>query len=371
MSDQSNILNTPLIEEHKLLGARLAPFGGWMMPIQYSGIIEEHLWTRKHAGLFDICHMGEFLIEADLSKSNLEHLVTMDLNGMKTSSCRYGFMLNEDGGIIDDLLVYRISDMRWMIVVNAATTPGDEAHMRKNLTGFTHFENVSSSLGKLDLQGPEAGLVLCKLAGDNIKKLKYYSFGYFNVLGEKIIISRTGYTGELGYELYMPNKKITMLWKKILEDTLAKPIGLGARDTLRLEMGYSLYGQDIDAKTSPLEAGLERFIDWNKDFIGKPALLKQKEAGLPKRMISFMANTRRSPRHNYQIFYNAEDAGTVTSGSFSPSLGCGIGMGYVYNEIAPGEQILLSEGAISISAKVTDKPFYKNGSLKNIKENRK
>jgi len=365
MVEHANILATPLIEEHRSLRARLRPFGGWMMPIQYSGIIEEHLWTRKHAGLFDICHMGEFLIEADLSKSNLESLVTFDLNGMNVSSCRYGFMLNDEGGIVDDLLVYRISDTRWMAVVNAATTAGDESHMRKYLTGFTRFENVSASLGKLDLQGPEAGLVLeAWLAGSDIGKLRYYNFDHFTILGEKIIISRTGYTGELGYELYMPNQKIALLWKKILEDDRIRPIGLGARDTLRLEMGYSLYGQDIDAKTSPLEAGLERFIDWNKDFIGKAALLKQKKEGLSRRMIYFIANSRRSPRHNYQIFYEAQDAGMVTSGSFSPSLGCGIGMGYVSSEIAPGGQILLREGAVSISAKVVDKPFYKNGSAK-------
>jgi aminomethyltransferase len=366
MIDHANILATPLIEEHRSLHARLGPFGGWMMPIQYSGIIEEHLWTRKHAGLFDICHMGEFLIEADLLKSDIEHLVTIGLKGMNISSCRYGFMLNEEGGIVDDLLVYRISDTRWMVVVNAATTAGDESHMRKHLTGFTRFENASTSLGKLDLQGPEAGLVIRKLAGADIEKLRYYNFGHFTVLGEKIIISRTGYTGELGYELYMPNQKITLLWKKILEDDRVRPIGLGARDTLRLEMGYSLYGQDIDAKTSPLEAGLERFIDWDKDFIGKGALLKQKKEGLSRRMIYFMADSRRSPRHNYQIFYEARDAGTVTSGSFSPSLGCGIGMGYVSSEIAQGGQVLLSEGAVSISAKVVNKPFYKNGSAKII-----
>ncbi len=359
MVDHANILATPLIEEHRSLHARLRPFGGWMMPIQYSGIIEEHMWTRKHAGLFDICHMGEFLIEADLSKSNLESLVTFDLNGMSVSSCRYGFMLNDGGGIVDDLLIYRISDTRWMAVVNAATTTGDESHMREHLTGFTRFENVSASLGKLDLQGPEAGLVLeAWLAGSDIEKLRYYSFGHFTVLGEKIIISRTGYTGELGYELYMPNKKIALLWKKLLLDDRVRPVGLGARDTLRLEMGYSLYGQDIDSKTSPLEAGLERFINWNRDFIGKAALLKQKKEGLSRSMICFMADSRRSPRHNYQIFYEARNVGTVTSGSFSPSLGCGIGMGYVSGGIAPGEQILLSEGAISISAKIVDKPFY-------------
>jgi aminomethyltransferase len=223
---------------------------------------------------------------------------------------------------------------------------------------------MSPYLGKLDLQGPQAGLVLSKLASGDIRKLKYYGFGYFTVLGYKIIISRTGYTGELGYELYMPNEKMGLLWKKLLEDDMVKPIGLGARDTLRLEMGYSLYGHDIDDKTTPLEAGLEHFICWDKDFIGKAALLKQKKEGLPKRMIYFMANSRRSPRQHYQIFHNAEDAGTVTSGSFSPSLGCGIGMGYVSKEIAPGEQVLLSDNTISISAKVVDKPFYKNGSAR-------
>jgi len=364
MIDHAKILETPLTEEHKSLGARMAPFGGWLMPIQYKGIIEEHFWTRKQAGLFDICHMGEFLIEADLSKSNFERLVTVNLKNMRTSSCRYGFMLNEEGGIVDDLLIYRISDTGWMIVVNAATTAGDELHMRKYLTGVTDFKNISASLGKLDLQGPLAGKVLSELAGVEIEKLRYYTFGYFTVLGERIIISRTGYTGELGYELYMPSNKIVPLWRKLLEDERVRPIGLGARDTLRLEMGYSLYGQDVDTKTSPLEAGAERFISWDKEFIGKEALLKQREAGILKRMIYFTAHSRRAPRHNYRIVYNGQDIGAVTSGSFSPSLEVGIGMGYVSREVAMGEEIMLKEGTISISAKVVGKPFYKSGSAK-------
>jgi len=364
MIDQANILETPLVEEHKSLAAKLATFGGWLMPIQYTGIIDEHLWTRKHAGLFDICHMGEFIIEADPANSDFERLVTMDLKGMSVSSCRYGFMLNEEGGIIDDLLIYRISDTRWMAVVNAATTGGDESHMRKYLTGATRLENVSASLGKLDLQGPEAEKVLIELAGAGIKKLRYYTFGYFTVLGERIIISRTGYTGELGYELYMPNQKIVLLWQKLLEDDRVRPIGLGARDTLRLEMGYSLYGQDIDIKTSPLEAAGEHFISWDKEFIGKPALLKQRQGSLPKRIIYFIADSRRAPRHNYRIAHNLQDIGAVTSGSFSPSLGFGIGMGYVSREVAVGEEIMLKEGKVSISAKVVGKPFYKNGSAK-------
>ncbi|MFA5287054.1 MAG: glycine cleavage system aminomethyltransferase GcvT [Candidatus Omnitrophota bacterium] len=355
--------STPLIDKHKNLGAKLAPFGGWLMPIQYSGIIEEHNWTRANAGLFDICHMGEFAIDADLSKSNLGDLLTVNLKSMPEGSCRYGFMLNEQGGIIDDLVVYRISDFRWMVVVNAATTNTDEAHMRKYLNSAAHFENISTSLGKLDLQGPESGNVLKRLVNED-PKLKYYTFGYFDLLGEKIIISRTGYTGELGYELYMPNKKIPQLWERILTDKLVKPIGLGARDTLRLEIGYSLYGQDIDKSTTPLEAGLEYFIDWEKEFIGKAALKKEKQEGLPKRMICFASGSRRSPRHNYHIVHKGEDIGNVTSGSFSPSLGIGIGMGYVSREVKVGELVDLVEGSVTINAKVVNKPFYKNGSIK-------
>ena len=358
------MLKTPLYDIHLSLNAKIAPFGGWLMPIQYSGIIEEHNWVRKSAGLFDICHMGEFSIQADLSKSNLDDLVTINLESMPHGSCRYGFMLNEQGGIIDDLLVYRIANAEWMFVVNAATTNGDFAHLQKHLNKATaRFENISQSLGKLDLQGPLAAEV-ADLIGLGIKDLRYYTFGYFNLLGEKIIISRTGYTGELGYELYMPNDKSPQLWDKLLSDQRVRPIGLGARDTLRLEMGYSLYGQDIDKNTTPLEAGLNHFIDWDKEFIGKDALLKQKQDGVSRRLIYFIADSRRSPRHNYRIIHKDQDVGSVTSGSFSPSLGFGIGMGYVSCELPLGEQIVLSENSISINAKVTSKPFYKNGSAK-------
>ena len=365
MEENLTLSSTPLIEEHRKLGAKLAPFGGWLMPIQYSGIIDEHNWTRLSAGIFDICHMGEFVIEADLATSNIENLLTVNLKSMPLFSCRYGFMLNEDGTIIDDLLVYRINNVQWMLVVNAATVKNDEAHLRKYLNVATKLENISAHLGKLDLQGPLAQAVLEELVGVEIKKLKYYSFGYFKLLGEKIIISRTGYTGELGYELYMPNRKIKELWQKLLASPLVKPIGLGARDTLRLEMGYSLYGQDISQELTPLEAGLENFIDWNKEFMGKAVLEKQKQSGLNKRLICFAANSRRSPRHNYRIMYQGQDVGGVTSGSFSPSLGVGIGMGYVDREIKLGEEILLCENLLSIPAIVMAKPFYKNGSAKN------
>ncbi len=364
MEENSTVRTTPLLELHKKLGAKLAPFGGWLMPIQYISIIQEHHWTRQNAGLFDICHMGEFIVEADLSKSNFGDLFTIDLKSIPQNSCRYGFMLNPRAGIVDDLVVYRIANARWMVVTNAATTDSDEAHMRKYLSGDFNLKNVSSSLGKLDLQGPAAAKVLVRLAGEDILKLRYYTFGYFTVLGEKIIISRTGYTGELGYELYMPGQRIVELWNKILEDERVKPVGLGARDTLRLEMGYSLYGQDINENISPLEAQAEHFIDWDKDFIGKSALLEQKRGDNFRRLIYFIADSRRSPRHNYRILYKDKDIGVVTSGSFSPSLGSGIGMGYTEIELPAGEQITLTENAVSIAAKVVNKPFYKNGSAR-------
>ncbi|MDO9572340.1 MAG: glycine cleavage system aminomethyltransferase GcvT [Candidatus Omnitrophota bacterium] len=358
------MFKTPLYDIHLALNAKIAPFGGWLMPIQYTGIIQEHNWTRAFTGIFDICHMGEFMLQADLAKSNFNDLVTINLRDMPLKSCRYGFMLNAQGGIIDDLLVYRIANAEWMIVVNAATTNGDFAYLKKHLTGATRFENISATLGKLDLQGPLAAEVLTDLVGADITTLQYYTFGYFNLLNELIIISRTGYTGELGYELYMPNNKIPELWQKLLNDQRVKPIGLGARDTLRLEMGYSLYGQDIDEGRTPIEAGLKYFISWDKEFIGKEALLKQKQAGAGRRMVYFIADSRRSPRHNYRIFYNGEDVGSVTSGSFSPSLGFGIGMGYVSREILAGEKIILKDAAVYITAKVVNKPFYKNGTVK-------
>ena len=364
MEENSTLRMTPLIQEHKELGAKLAPFGGWLMPIQYSGILQEHLWTRKNAGLFDICHMGEFIVQADLSKCNFSSLFTIDLEHMPQGCCRYGFILNQRGGIIDDLVVYRIGQSQWMVVTNAATTDKDHAHMRAILKGEFKLENVSAVLGKLDLQGKASAKVLVSLIGEEILKLDYYTFDYFTVLGEKIIVSRTGYTGELGYELYMPNQRIVELWHKILEDKSVLPIGLGARDTLRLEMGYGLYGQDMCEETTPLEARAEHFICWDKEFIGKSALLEQKEKADYRKLVCFIADSRRSPRHNYRIFYQHQDIGQVTSGSFAPSLNFGIGMGYVEKEIAAGDQISLVDNSLLINAKIVAKPFYKFGSAK-------
>jgi len=349
---------TPLIEEHKKLGAKLSEFSGWLMPIQYEGIISEHNWTRRLASVFDICHMGEFIIYGEPEKSNLEGILTVSLANMPCGVCRYGFMLNENGGIIDDLIVYRIQHDKWMLVVNAATIDKDEVHLKKYLSPDSKLENVSAKMEKLDLQGPLSQAVLKEFVGDGVAGLKYYTFAYFSILGEDNIISRTGYTGELGYELYLSNEKIKELWNLLLKDERVKPVGLGARDTLRLEMGYALYGQDIDESISPQEANLEAFVDYGKDFIGRDALLDKKKKGITKKLVYFIADSRRVPRHNYKIYANKKEIGVVTSGSFSPSLFCGIGMGYVENGYDKLEsKIILKKDKVEIDATITSKPF--------------
>jgi aminomethyltransferase len=273
--------NTPLYSDHVQRGALMSPFAGWNMPIQYEGIIAETLHTRKAVSCFDICHMGEFLIKGDPKSSGLDHLVTARIDNLAIGSCRYSSMLNDKGGVIDDLVIYRKAKDLWWVVVNAGTIEKDATHIKEHLSTNADFENLSEKTGKIDLQGPLARHVISALA-PQASKLDYYTFLETEILGEKTIVSRTGYTGELGYEIYLSLDKILESWKMLLEDKRVKPAGLGARDILRLEMGYSLYGQDIDEQTTPLEAGLDKFIDFNKDFIGKAALLKQKHDRSPQ-----------------------------------------------------------------------------------------
>ena len=353
---------TPLYADHIALGAKMAPFGGWLMPIQYEGILAEHFHTRKVVSVFDICHMGEFILDTDDSLNGLDRIVTQNISTMPVGSCRYGFMLNDKGGIIDDLIVYRLKDSSWMLVVNAATIAGDEANIRKNLTGRYQFNNVSSITGKLDVQGPLSLETLKPIAGNKIEKLGYYTFTEFDLFGSNAIISRTGYTGELGYEIYGPNENIAKLWSLLLKDPRVKPAGLGARDTLRLEMGYPLYGQDIDLVHTPVAAGLDKFVDLSKDFIGKDALLAEKKSGPKEHLIYFKADSRRSPRHGFGIYSGQNRIGTVTSGSFSPSLGVGIGIGYVSGNYPIGTSLMVKEATTEIPVVIVDKPFYKRSS---------
>jgi aminomethyltransferase len=361
-----NTLKTPLFAEHKKLGAKCAPFGGWMMPIQYEGIINEHKWTRTNCSLFDICHMGEFELQGDFAKNSLDQILTQDISNMPVLSCRYGFMLNEQGGIIDDVIVYKIRQDKLMMVVNAATTAKDFEHLSRQLgQQDIKITDISANTSKLDLQGPISRDVLHKVLGDAVLNLDYYTFDYFNVLGEDIIISRTGYTGELGFELYISTEKVVDLWNLLLSDQRVKPAGLGARDTLRLEVCYPLYGQDIDADTTPFEAGLGSFVDMEKVFIGKDSV-KATRDDLKRKLCCFKTEGRRAPRHDYDILtLDSKKIGIVTSGSYSPSLGCGIGMGYIAkNHCLPGTKLILKNNATEINAEVVKKPFYTSGSLK-------
>src|SRR3989338_8372397 len=263
MLSDTTLKQTPLYQEHLNLKAKMVPFGGWDMPLQYEGIIAEYQDTRKGVTVFDTSHMGEFIVEGDPVKSGLDKLITQPLADMPLKTCRYGALLNDRGGVMDDLIVYRLATEKWMVVVNAGNMEKDDRQFRKHIAS-SKFRNVSSETGKLDIQGPMSRKILSSLVED-IEKLDYYTFDEFDVLGERVIVSRTGYTGELGYEIYFPWDKIAELWREVLKRG-AKPAGLGVRDVLRIEMGYSLYSHELEEHILPLEAGLNKFIDWNKDL---------------------------------------------------------------------------------------------------------
>lgn len=355
---------TPICSRHRALGALMAPFGGWDMPIQYEGIIAEHSWCRSQAALFDICHMGEFLFQGDFETNGLEDVFTFSVKTIPLGRSRYGFLLNEQGGIIDDLIVFRMAEDKVMIVVNAATAPKDFAAIKGRLTGGT-FTDITAATGKLDLQGPLSRYVMVELFGEEVATIPYFKFITMNILGVEAIVSRTGYTGELGYEIFIPSDKVCELWDLFLTDERVKPAGLGARDVLRLEVGYSLYGSDIDEETTPLEAGLEAFVNFGKNFVGKDALLRLKEQGVARTKVAFEVAGRRSPRHHYDISASGNIVGNVTSGVFSPMLGKGVGIGFIKPELAAlGTPITISHERVTMEATVCELPFFKDGSVR-------
>lgn len=360
------LLRTPLYEEHVKLKAKMVPFGGWEMPVQYEGILAEHHATRNGATLFDICHMGEFIVEGDVKETGLDRLVTMPLADLPVKTSRYGAILNEQGGVIDDCIIFRMEEKKWFVVVNGSTIKKDATHFLKNLRKPEKFLDVSAQLGKLDLQGPLSRDVLKRFV-PSLDRLQYFTFDFFELLGEKnILISRTGYTGELGYEIFYPWNKTVDLWRALLGDERVKPAGLGARDVLRLEKGYSLYGHELNDETTPLESGLERFIDFSKDFIGRDVLLKQKEKGIPRKLVGILSDNRRAPREGQEIFSSeGKLIGKVSSGTFSPCLNVGIALGFVSTEAARlNQKIAFGSSTQQNPATLTGKIFYKQGSIK-------
>ncbi len=362
----NELFRTPLYNNHVALGGKMVPFAGWEMALQYpDGILKEHAANRKGCSIFDCSHMGEFLIEGDPVTSGLDHIVTQAIVDQPVGTCRYGMALKDNGGTIDDLIVYRLGPEKWMVVVNASNIDKDAAHFRKHLNPGSKFTDISLQTAKLDIQGPASRDVLKALV-PGIENLEYYTFDTFNVLGEDVVVSRTGYTGELGYEVYYPWGKAEKVWDAVLADTRVHPTGLGVRDVLRIEVSYPLYGHELSEDITPLEAGLKRFMDMNKDFIGSEVLRRQ-ELSPRRRIIHFVSESRRAPRQGHIIFTpDGTAAGEVVSGTFSPALGIGIGIGFIKKEFTGTlKDIIFGDEKLKLGAQAATRPFYKAGSLKN------
>ncbi len=339
----------------------MVPFSGWYMPVQYTGIIEEHIHTRTAAGLFDICHMGEFILRGETAAGDLEKLMTRRIGDMPVGKCSYGFILNEAGGVIDDLIVFCLSRHEFLLVVNAGTTDKDRAWIEKNISAGTELRDVSAKTAKLDVQGPLSGDVVASLVGKGaVSGIKRYHFAWCKIGGMDTIVSRTGYTGELGFELFFQAERAPDIWDMLLKTGGVKPVGLGARDTLRLEMGYALYGNDIDEAHTPFEANLGRFVGMEKSFLGKDALLQQEDEGFKLLLAGFICEGRRSARKGFEVHVGEKKVGEVTSGAFSPCLKRGIGLCYIdKNLTGDGGEVLLTDGKTEIKATIKDIPVYK------------
>ncbi len=355
--EKTELKKTPLYARHCELEAKMVPFAGWSMPVSYTdGIISEHLHTRRKAGLFDICHMGELLLMGPKASEDLGRLFTADIDGLAEGAARYGFLLNEEGCFLDDLIVFRRGRDEYMLVVNAACVEKDREWVGEHISSETNLEDISGGTGKIDLQGPLADEVLSRfLPEEEVRGLKRFHFVHTLIEGEQVLLSRTGYTGERGFEIFSNAGDIAKLWDAFLQQPEVKPAGLGARDILRLEMGYPLYGNDIDTTRNPVEAGLMRFVDTNKDFIGKQALPERGEYELR----GFKTGSRRSARRSFKVMADGREVGEVTSAGYSPSLEEGIGLCYLRRDAAASAgEFQATDGKRNIKIYMAEIPFY-------------
>ncbi len=331
----TTIKKTPLNEIHHKLGARMVEFAGWDMPIQYEGIMAEHKHTREAVSLFDVSHMGEVYFEGKDALQNLQNLTCNDVSRLEVGQVQYSALLYENGTFVDDVTLYRLGEEKYFMCVNAANTDKDFAWIQANLSGDLQCENRSSEIGQIAIQGRNAVDILKKMTTKPVDTIKYYWFMQIELCGHPVTIARMGYTGEDGYEIFCQKDHTVEIWEALMEEGKSfqiAPAGLGARDTLRLEVCFPLYGQDIDDQHLPLEAGLGKFVALKKEkFIGKEAVAAQKAEGLQRKLIRFTLDVRGVPRPHYLIFDEAgkDPIGAVTSGTSSPTLGQGIGMGYV------------------------------------------
>ena len=352
---------TSLYQSHLAIGAKMVHFAGFEMPMQYTGVVNEHLAVRHKVGIFDVSHMGEILVSGPNAIDLIQYVFSNDAQHLDVGQAQYGYMPNAKGGIIDDLLVYRIDSQSYLLVVNAANIEKDWNWLLTHNKVFgASLKNQSDQWSLIALQGPQATSVLAKLTNTDIGSIPFYRFVYGKVAGiDQVLISATGYTGSGGYELYVPNEGAEKIWNSLIQNG-AEPCGLAARNTLRIEMGYCLYGNDIDDTTSPISAGLSWCTALSKDFVSKDQIEKQKVDGVSKKRVGFIVNERGIPRQTYGLVDESEnDIGIVTSGTQSPCLEKGIGIGYVDREKAiVGNIIYVSIRNKQVPATITSLPFY-------------
>lgn len=350
-------MRTPFYEIHKESGAKIVDFHGWKMPLEYSGIIDEHVNVRNYVGLFDVSHMGRCEIKGTNAVEVVQNLVTNDISKLNKNHGLYSPICNENGGIIDDVIIFKIKEDNFLIVVNASNREKDFRWISDHLKS-ANFENISEQISLLALQGPLAQEALQKMVEADLTQLKPFDIIPLEIFGVKCLVSRTGYTGEDGFEIFCDSSK-PEIWGKIIEGATGfniKPIGLGARDTLRLEAGLMLYGNDIDETTTPFEAPLKWTVKLEKDFVGKEALLNKKPT---KKLVGFEVKERRIARHGNQVLKNGIGCGVVTSGSFSPTLKKSIGLCYVPTDVMMDQLLEIEIGGKNYEAKVCSTRFYK------------
>jgi len=359
---------TPLYNKHVKLNATMVDFAGYKMPMQYSSIFEETRAVRNSAGLFDVSHMGEIEISGNNRAEFIDYLVTSDITKLKRFQAKYTTMLDENGGIIDDLVVYNLPE-RYFIVVNAANQETDFKWIQQHGKSKVKIQNISKRYFQLAVQGPNSQKIIAKIVKEDPSDLNFYHLREETIGKIEVLLSRTGYTGEDGFEIYGKSEEAEEIWDKIMEAGKEEgilPCGLGARDLLRLEMGYCLYGNDITRETTPLEATLSWVVSLDKkDFIGKDVLLKQRKEGTTRKLVGILVPGKKIPRHGYKILVNQKEAGIITSGNYSPDLTCSIAMGYINKPFEKeGTGVEIQSRNELIKGNITKLPFWKSGTMR-------
>ncbi|MBP7274676.1 MAG: glycine cleavage system aminomethyltransferase GcvT [Kiritimatiellae bacterium] len=357
-------MKTPLFDRHIALHARMAPFAGWDMPIQYQGILPEHQATRTGCAMFDICHMGEFELEGPSAAADLERLLTCSIGTLKDGQCRYGFLLRDDGGVLDDLTCYRWTQSRYWLVVNAGTRDGDFQWIRDHISSGTALRDISDRTAKIDVQGPGSMALLTRAFGAEWPTLGYFRFTRHTADGVPMVVSRTGYTGEWGYELYFDAGRAVEVWDRLLAAG-ATPAGLGARDTLRLEMGYPLYGHELGVDRTPVAYARGAFIDLSKEFTGREACRKDLDSGAGRYLTGLTLEGKRAARAGDTVWVGDREVGVVTSGSLAPSIGVAVALAYVDDAFTKdGTAVEVQCRGARLAARVSPPPFYGRGTAR-------